>query len=210
MKLFYSASSPFARKVRIAAREKGLAGAITEVECNPFSDPPQLREHNPLGLVPTLVAGDLALYDSAVICEYLETRRESPRLIPMMGGERWAVLRAQALADGMMQIAVGLTVERRRPISEQSLGTHERWLGQIAGAVAAMEQQLEGLTGILNLGHIAFASALGYLDFRYAGTDWRGAHPQLAQWFDPFSQRPAMLQTAPSDSSYQQQPAAAV
>jgi glutathione S-transferase len=202
VKLFYSASSPFARKVRIAAREKGIAGGITEVECNPFADPLELRAQNPLGLVPTLVAGGLVLYDSPVICEYLDTRKETPRLIPLGATERWPVLRAQALADGLMDVAVRLTVERRRPQGEQSPGTHQRWLAQMDSAVGAMQEQLPGLSGLLNLGHIAFAAALGYLDFRHAQLDWRGGHPQLAAWYDPFAQRPAMAQTAPSDGSY--------
>jgi glutathione S-transferase len=202
MKLFYSASSPFSRKCRIVLREKGLAALVTEIEVNPFNDPPLLRQHNRLGLVPTLVAGNLPLYDSKVICDYLDSRHETPRLIPQAGADRWRVLRAQALADGLLDIAVGMVVERRRPPQEQSPAAQQRWRQQMLGALDAMEEQVADLSGILNLGHIAFAAALGYLDFRYADLDWRRRHAQLATWFDPFSQRPAMLQTAPSDSSY--------
>ena len=127
MKLFYSASSPFARKVRVAAREKGLAGSLEEVECNPFADPAELRRHNRLGKVPTLVTGELVLYDSPVICEYLDLRKDGHRLIPTSGSDRWRVLRAQALADGMMDIAVQLTLERRRAAAEQSASAQQRW-----------------------------------------------------------------------------------
>jgi glutathione S-transferase len=204
MKLFYSASSPFARKVRVVAREKGMAGGLTEIECNPFADPGELREHNKLGKVPTLVAGDLVLYDSPVICEYLDARKDGHRLIPMSGSERWRVLRAQALADGLMEVAVNLTLERRRPQNEQSPGTQQRWRAQIAGALDTMEEQLPDLSpAILNLGHIAFGVALGYLDFRYADMRWRDTHPALCTWFEAFAMRPSMQQTAPSDSSYQ-------
>ena len=125
---------------------------------------------------------------------------------PRAGAERWRVLRAQALADGMMDAAVALTLERRRPPTQQSLPTQERWRGHITGALESMEEQLPDLTGILNIGHIAFAVALGYLDFRYAETAWRKQHPGLATWYDPFAQRPAMQQTLPSDSSYKLQP----
>jgi glutathione S-transferase len=186
VKLFYSASSPFARKVRVVAREKGLAGGLQELECDPFADPPELRQHNKLLKVPTLVAGDLVLYDSAVICEYLDSRNETPRLIPQAGGDRWRVLRAQALADGLLDLAVAPAAQ-------------ERWHTQVAGALDMMEEQLPDLSGILNLGHIAFAVALGYLDFRHPDMRWRDAHPALASWLDPFAQRAAMLQTAPRE-----------
>jgi glutathione S-transferase len=206
MKLFYSSSSPFARKVRIAAREKGLAGGIAEIECNPFADPAELRAHTKLVKVPTLVTGDLVLYDSPVICEYLDSRKDGHRLLPQPGGDRWRVLRAQALADSLMETAVSLTVERRRPPTQQSLPTQERWRRQIAGALEEMEGQLPDLSALLNMGHIAFAAALGYLDFRYEDMGWRKKHAGLAAWYDPFSQRPAMQQTVPSDSSYKLQP----
>lgn len=202
VQLFYSSPSPFARKVRVAAREKGLAGGMTEVECNPFADPPELKRYNQLKKVPTLVHGEMVLYDSPVICEYLDARKDGHRLIPRAGAERWRVLRAQALADGMMDAAVALTLERRRPPTQQSLPTQERWRAQIVGAVATMEEQLPDLSALLNIGHIAFAAALGYLDFRYPETAWRKSHPALATWYDPFALRPAMQQTQHSDSSY--------
>lgn len=202
VKLFYSASSPFARKVRVAAREKGLGGALAEVECNPFADPPELKQYNRLGKVPTLVTGELVLYDSVVICEYLDLRKDGHRLIPVSGSDRWRVLRAQALADGLMDVAVSLTLELRRPATEQSLSEQQRWRDQMAGAVDAMEEQLPDLSAILNLGHIAFAAALGYLDFRHGDVPWRRGHPALADWYDPFAGRPSMQQTQPSDSSY--------
>lgn len=202
MKLFYSASSPFARKVRMVAREKGLAGSIKEMECNPFADPAELRACNRLGKVPTFTHGDLVLYDSPVICEYLDSRNESPRLIPYAGGDRWRVLRAQALADGLLDCAVALTIERRRAPNEQSPSAQQRWRTQIEGGLDMMDEQLPDLSGILNLGHIAFGAALGYLDFRHEDMKWRDRHAALAGWFEAFSQRPAMQQTAPSDSSY--------
>lgn len=207
MRLFYSSVSPFARKVRVAAREKGLAGGMTEVECNPFADPPELKQYNRLAKVPTLLHGEMVLYDSPVICEYLDARKDGHRLIPRAGVDRWRVLRAQALADAMMDAAVALTIERRRPPTQQSLPTQERWRGQVAGALASMEEQLPDLSAILNIGHIAFGVALGYLDFRYADTAWRKHHPGLAAWYDPFALRPAMQQTQHSDSSYKLQPA---
>jgi glutathione S-transferase len=203
MKLYFSSSSPFARKVRVFAREKGVSSGIAEVECNPFGDAHELTQHNRLGLVPTLVAGaDLVLYDSPVICEYLESRSDRPRLIPLPGGDRWRVLRAQALADGVMDLAVAMTVERRRPVQEQSAESQARRRLKIVNALQMMEVQLADLTALLNLGHIAIATALGYLDFRHEDFRWRERHAALAEWYDPFSLRAAMQQTQPSDSSY--------
>ena len=100
MKLFYSSSSPFARKVRVVLREKGLAGRVEEIESNPFSDPADLLQANRLSRVPTLLVDGLALYDSPVICEYLDSLSPEPALVPGEGPDRWRVLRGQALALG--------------------------------------------------------------------------------------------------------------
>ncbi|HHS84345.1 MAG TPA: hypothetical protein ENK38_05385, partial [Gammaproteobacteria bacterium] len=96
MKLFYSKTSPYSRKVRLVIHEKGLQQAITSVVCNPFDEVPELEAANPLGKVPTLIMDDGAsLYDSPVICAYLDTLTPD-RLIPESGRERWNVLRWEA------------------------------------------------------------------------------------------------------------------
>lgn len=203
MRLFYSTSSPFARKVRIVAREKGIADAVVEIECNPFADPAELRQHNQLSKVPTLiVANDLVLYDSPVICEYLDSLAESPRLLPREGRDRWLVLRAQALADGLLDLAVALTLEGRRLVHEQSALAKERWREQIRGALDAMQTQLGELPDTPTLGHAGFGAALGYLDFRHPDMSWRKRRPKLTSWFEVFAARSSMKETLPSDSSY--------
>ena len=202
MLLFYSSSSPYSRKVRITLRELGLAADVREVECNPFSDPADLRAYNRLSKVPTLVAGDLVLYDSPVICEYLIAQADGVGMLPAGGQDRWRVLTGQALADGLLDVAVGMTVERRRPPQEQSASAQARWANQIRDALDAMVEQLPSLPARSTLAHVAFASALGYLDFRYGDLHWRAERPSLGAWYESFRRRDSMVQTEPSDSSY--------
>jgi glutathione S-transferase len=115
MQLYYSATSPYVRKVRVVAIEKGLDGDIELIEAMPWPDPSLIATQNPLGKVPALVLDDgTALYDSPVICEYLDTLGEGNRLLPPVGPARWRSLRIQALADGIMDAAVSIVLERRR------------------------------------------------------------------------------------------------
>ena len=205
MKLFWSTSSPFARKARVVLREKNLLAAVQEIECNPFADPVELRAVNPLGKIPTLVlpSGE-ALYDSPVICAYLDSLNSSPGLIPE-GPAQWNVRRAEALADGLLDLAVGLTLELRRPKTEQSPTTIERWRRAGVAAAGEMELTLSSLPADVTLGHVAFACACGYLDFRPASVEfrWRDTLPRLAQWYETFALRASMIDTRPDDGSYQ-------
>lgn len=74
--------------------------------------------------------------------------------------------RADALADGLLDTAVALTLEGRRPEHEQSNSVKERWREQVQRALDAMQAQSADLSHLIMLGHIAFGAALGYLDFR--------------------------------------------
>lgn len=197
MKLYMSGTSPYVRKVRVTIREKGLEQSVEEVPCNPFDDPAALAQHNPLGKVPTLVLDDgTGLYDSPLVCGHLDGLGAGPRLIPDDPAGRLAVLRAQALADGLMDNAVALTMEGRRPENERSPAAMERWRSQIRRAVAAMERDLSGLPEGVTLGHVAFACALAYLDFRHGALAWRDGRPALAAWHETFARRPSMEATA--------------
>ena len=194
MKLFCSLTSPYARKVRVTAREKGLASRIEELVCVPQQSA-ELRRSNPLGKVPALLLDDgLALYDSPVICEYLDSLAPQPRLLPD-GRERWLIKRAEALADGVLDAAVACVMEARRPDGERSPGAVSHWRGQITRALAEMDEQLPELPDALNLGLIAFGCALGYVDLRHADLQWRDHHPGLALWFERFGARPSMVET---------------
>lgn len=198
MQLFYSPTSPYARKCRIVARERGLMGELEELACNPMSDPPELQSKNPLGKVPALILDDgTAIFDSPVIAEYLDGLGNAPALIPAAGAPRFKVLVAAALGHGVTDAAYNATMEARRPEGERSPAAIERWRAAVARSLDHMADHLEGLPGELTMGHISCAAALGYLDLRHGDLKWRNGRASLAAWFDEFNARPSMQETAP-------------
>jgi glutathione S-transferase len=197
MRLFYSPTSPYARKVRVVSREKELVARVEEVACDPWSDPAVLRFVNPLGRVPALVTDDgVSLYDSPVICAYLNDQTPLPALIPL-GEGRYRILAAEALADGTLDTAVNLVLEGRRPEGERSAKMIVRWLETIERGVNSMAETWPHLPGEVTMGHIGFAVALAYLDFRLPQIDWRAGHDALAEWHKGFAARPSMRETIP-------------
>ena len=199
MKLFHSPTSPYVRKVRVTVREKGLTGKVEDVAVNSMEDGTPLLAHNPLSKVPTLLLDDgTALFDSPVICEYLDAQAANPVLIPAKGPERWEVLRHQAMTDGLMDAAFAYVMELRREESERSAMWMARWLGAINRCVDVLEAEIGQLGGAVTLAHIGAGCALGYLDLRYTGiVDWRRDHPALATWYAGFAERPSMQETVP-------------
>jgi glutathione S-transferase len=200
MKLYWSPASPYARKVRALARQKDLAASIEEIVVDPYADTPDLVAANALGKVPALITDDgFALFDSPVICEFLDSMPAAtgPRLIPASGRERWTVRRAEALADGLMDLGLGLTLERRKPEGEHSPTAAARWRRQVGQAVDAMARDVAGLPPWPTLGHIAGAVALGYLDFRHPDIAWRDGRGTLADWYADVAARPSLAATAP-------------
>lgn len=197
MRLFYSPTSPFARKIRVLIAEKQLAG-IELVTASPFDAPADLVAANPLSKVPALVRADgLVLYDSPVIAEYLDGLGGGGPLLPAGGDPRWDVLRRQALADGMMDNTLALALEiNRRPERERSPDWIAHWVRTITRTVDAMEAECGGWPAGFDLGHIAVACALGYLDFRASGhLAWRESCPKLAAWFSETGERASMITT---------------
>lgn len=198
MQLMVSPTSPYARKTRVVLREKGLLERVGEIFLNPHQDPAELLARNRLGKIPVLILEDgSALYDSPVICEYLDAFDGEPTLVPASGDARWAVLRAQALADGIMDLAATTVMERARPESEQSKGSMARWRGKIERAVAGITETVADTRGEIDLGRIALAVALSYLDFRLPEYDWRGERPELIDWHANLAARSSMQATAP-------------
>jgi glutathione S-transferase len=198
MKLFYSPFSPFVRKVLVFAMETGLESRIERQVVNPWEPNPELTEANPLGKVPTLVTDEgMSLYDSAVICEYLDALHNCPDLIPHAGPERLKALRLEALADGIAEAAVLRRMESVRPVSLQS----EEWMSLQARTVErgldALEGEVESWGQCFGIGQITVACALGYLDFRFSDDSWRANRPGLAAWQARIAQRPAMIATEP-------------
>ena len=198
MKLHYSPTSPYVRKVMACAISRGIDGQIERMRTNPGESPPALLADNPLSKVPCLVTDDeLALFDSPVICEYLDSVGDAGPLFPQ-GGARWRALKLQALGDGILDAAVGRRGEQAKP---QEAG-RDAWMARQRAAVERAVDLLESEPPHqqVDIGSIAVACALGYLDFRYAAEPWRAGHPQLAKWFEEFAQNPAIASTAPSDA----------
>jgi len=199
MKLLTSPTSPFGRKVRIALLEKGLQHDVL----NPWAAEAgvALAEHNPLGKVPALVLDDqTALFDSVVIVEYVDALSESPRLIPAAPFERALVRRWEALADGVMEAAVTIMLENRRPEAQRSAEAITKQLGKVRSSLAFAEKALAGEYahgGAFGLADAALLSALGYLDLRLAGEPWRDQHPALARYFASLAPRPSVARTTP-------------
>lgn len=199
MKLFYANLSPYARKVRVLILEKQLEG-IAQEAVNPFDLPPALLAINPLSKVPALqINANSVLYDSPVICEYLDSLGTTDRLLPTTGEARWTQLRQQALADGLMDTTFCLALEfNRRPEHQRSPDWIDRWCATLRRTTAALESEILAFPPTLTLAHIATGCALGYLDLRAANlVNWRPTCPNLASWYEGFAQRPAMLVTQP-------------
>jgi glutathione S-transferase len=182
-----SPASPFGRKVKIAAAVLGLSGQI-EIVAADTNDPAEpLRQQNPLGKIPTLVLKDgTTLFDSRVIVDYLDHLAGGGRIIPT-GEARFAQLRLMALADGICDAALLQVYEVRfRPEANRDSAWVANQAGKVSRALTALEITPPPLGDIPQIGEIALACALGYLDLRFAGA-WRADHPKLVAWLDAFA-----------------------
>jgi glutathione S-transferase len=198
MKLFYTPNSPFARKVRVIIRERNALQTVEEIIQAPLQDPVELRVVNPLGQVPVLLLGDgRALFDSPVICEYLDANLPGPALLAQQADARWLSLRQQALADGMMAAGVATVFESLRPDAQRSPLWINRWRTAIESGLAMLESEAPGFGPSLSFGGIATACALSYIGFRLPAIAWQERAPQLAHWAADVLRRPAFMDTAP-------------
>ena len=196
MKLRFSPTSPFVRKVRVALIETGLAPAVGLIQENPLDPRAMQASPNPLAKVPCLETDDgMVLYDSPVIVEYLNARLDPPTLIPPAGRAHWDALRRQALADGMMDALVLWFVESLRKPERQSGGWMAHQLRAVGRALDALEAEADGLGGPVDIGRIAIAVAISFYDTNHPDSLWRAARPRLAAWFDAFDRRPSMRET---------------
>ncbi|WP_369796750.1 glutathione S-transferase family protein [Belnapia sp. F-4-1] len=196
MKLAYSPASPYVRKVVACAIARGLDSSIERWKV-PTTDP-ALWPANPLSKVPALVTGEgMALYDSPVICEYLDSIGDAPKLFPEAGPARWVALRQQALGDGIMDASQ----PRRREIAlPQDQGRQEYIAlqqGKVARALDVLEAEADSLGQLTTIGEITIGCALGYLDFRFPHEPWRPGHPKLEAWYAKAVALPPLAQTMP-------------
>lgn len=191
-------NSPYARKCRVVALEKGLADpGLTPPRGDPWTSDRTFLEANPLAKVPTLVTDDgLAIFDSPVICDYLDSLAPEPRLHPTDAG-RWAVLTRAALADGIMDAAVAARGESLRPDGERSAAQIAKLMALIGRGLDRLEAEIEALGNVVRIDTIAIGCALGYLDLRFPQLAWREGRPALAAWEAVFAARPSMRATRP-------------
>lgn len=200
MRLHYSPNSPFARKVLAVLHETGQTDEVALVSTagTPL-DPGNLPvAQNPLGKIPTLERdGGAALYDSRVICRYLD-ERAGGRLYPA-APRLWEALTLEATGDGIMDAAVLMIYEARlRPPEHVLSDIVEAQWAKVTRALDALEGRwLSHLAGPLDIGQIAIGCALGYLDFRHGARNWRHGRAGLADWEARFARRPSMASTAP-------------
>lgn len=189
MKLLSSPLSPYVRKVRVTIAMKGLESQVEyqAIDTN-VADNRDINTRNPLAKIPTLVTADgMTLFDSKVICEYLDSLGPTPVLIPPSGKARYETLTRGALADGILDAALLLVYEKRfRPEEKWHAPWVERQQAKIDRALAQLEKDPPMWAGTPDYGHVTLSCALGYLDFRHEGK-WRGGHPRLVAWLAAFA-----------------------
>ncbi len=195
MKVLTSPASPFGRKVKLTAIMKGLADRITfETTAADAAN-----NTNPLAKIPALITDDGAtIYDSPVICEYLDAQVASPVLFPGEGARRWQALTLGALGDGIIDAAILLVYEgRHRPAEMRVESWCQMQQKKIDQALAHLEAAPPAMRNQPDYGHMTLAIALAYLDFRHEGK-WRADHPKMVAWLDAFDKAvPGFKETAP-------------
>jgi glutathione S-transferase len=196
MKLLYQTHSPYARKALVFAHEAGLARQLQVIhhETSPLRRNEEVFAANPLGKVPVLLRPGLpALFDSDVICAYLDTLHGGPRLIPAAGEKRWQALRLQAVAQGLADAGIAIRWEtQRRPKELRYAPLRDGYIEKLLAGYDWLESEAD-FDAPLHVGHIALATALSWLEFRELPTFRQ--RPRLAQWLEVFNRRPAMLAT---------------
>lgn len=200
MKLRFSPTSPYARKVMVTLHETGLMDQVELVATNVWDPATDISDTNPLGKVPALILDDGTVYvDSPMICEYLDSLHDGVSLFP--GPARWRALRLQTLADGVIDASVDRVIEiGRRPKELQWADWLERRKTSTGRTLDLLEREVSALGGDITIGQVALGCALGYVDFRFAGDQWRNGRPKLAAWYDDgFAKRPSMTATMPKD-----------
>lgn len=202
MKLHFGLASPYVRKVRAVAIELGLNDRIELLQrtITPVSPETELNADNPLGKIPCLITDEgNALYDSRVICEYLDNLAGGGKMIPSGGEARWTALRRQALADGILDAAVGKRYETfLRPNEVQWQSWIDAQTNKYKQALDQLEKEAGSFGDTVDIGTVATACAAGYMDFRYGDEGWRKGRPELAGWYEMFAKRPSISETVPA------------
>ncbi len=204
MKLLYQTHSPFARKVLVFAHEAGIADHIEVIhqETSPTRRNEVVFAENPLGKVPVLMRpGHPSLFDSDVICAYLDAGHDGRKLIPGDGELRWLALREQALAQGLADAGIAIRWETvRRPEGLRYAQLRDGYMEKLNAGYDWLERELD-ISGPVHIGHIAVATCLEWLEFRDL-PGFRDRRPRLSDWFDEFRNRPSMRAAPLSGDTY--------
>jgi glutathione S-transferase len=197
VKLYYSATSPYVRKVVACAIIRDLDGRIERIPTNPHVSPPDLVADNPLSKVPCLVTEDgVSLFGSQLICEYLDSVGDALPLFPSQRSSRWRALKFQSLGDGILDAAVPCRGEQGRPREAARDSVIARYKDVIRRAVGVLEA--DPPQKHVDIGSVTVACALGYLDFRFGDDRWRDGNPKLAAWYEGFARNKGLAETAPA------------
>jgi len=196
MNLAYSPASPYVRKVTACAIKRGINDKVERMKIG--TTDPELLKYNALSKVPTLITDDgMCIFDSPVICEYLDSIGTAPKLVPASGPARWKALTQEALADGILDATQPRRREIALPQDEGRKSYIELQQGKVARALDEFEKQADSLGNLDTIGEITIGCALGYLDFRYANEPWRPGHPKLEAWYARVVKLPPLADTMP-------------
>jgi glutathione S-transferase len=199
MKLYLNRTSPYARLVMVVAHEKGLADAIECVWTDPWTSPPELLAVNPLAKVPALVTDDgQSIVESACICDLLDAWGDGRRLLPSILPARVSTLRKHGLGRGLIDVAFGVTMDRRFGAPGHASELARRWMDAVGAAIAAIERAAP-LTPVdmpPDLGDLAIAVGVAYTEFRLPEIRWRDSAPRVAGWYNQIAARASMVLTA--------------
>jgi glutathione S-transferase len=198
MRLLYSPTSPFVRKVLITAHEIGVADRIETVRANPREPTAMLLERNPLGKIPVLLTDDGGcIYDSPLICDYLDSTFGGHALLPRAGLPRFEALTRVALGDGLVDAAILYRAEISRPEEKLFSQAIDWQLRKVNNMLTRLETMVPSFGEKIDLGQIAFGCALGWLEFRLADKKMLAGVPKVQAWFSAISQRPSFQATVP-------------
>ncbi len=195
MKIYFSTTSPYVRKCLVVAHELGLNEQMQLLPSNagPVQRDQEIILSNPLGKVPTFFTDDgQVLYDSRVICEYLDTLAGGT-LFPRVGKQRWETLTLQSLGDGILDACL---LARYEDVARPEVLRWAEWragqLDKVSTSLAHLETQSEWLHGRVDIGSLTIGCALWYLDLRFSELAWRSTYPNVAAWYAVFGQRSSM------------------
>ena len=202
MKLRWSPTSPFVRKVVVMMKEKGIEDQIKKEKSNPLSAQDRAATPSPLGQIPSLITdnGDV-IYDSPVIIEYLDTVFDGPTMLPPAGEPRWKALRRQALADGMIASLVFCFVENLKKPEKRSKGLFAHNKAIVLNGVSSLQTEVSEFRNHIDIGIISIGVALSFVNQTFPAESWHQDYIEIGEWFDDFSQRSSMKDTTLIDVS---------